>query len=177
MVISVKTDSISPLTKCPKCGYELYLAQNLSYDAVCPMCQTVVRKKGEDQNSKTEDDETIQRQIKKEIVYFSIGAGFLSSLFLCYSFGKFLGNKIPYVNDGLCDVCKIPASYVAYAGSNFTNLKPINEFCFFHALQWGMGQMANFIRLPPFEILQYIFIVCVVLWVACTLILYKIFRS
>ena len=58
MALLIEADTNSPLTKCPKCGYELYLAQDLSYNAECPMCGTLVRKKTGEKDLKTEKSES-----------------------------------------------------------------------------------------------------------------------
>jgi ribosomal protein S27E len=55
MVIITKIDTYNPLTKCPKCGFGLYLAQDVSYNVKCPPCGTLIREKTDPNKIKNED--------------------------------------------------------------------------------------------------------------------------
>lgn len=173
MVIITKVDTYNPLTKCPRCGFELYLAQDVSYDVNCPHCGTLIREKTDPNKTKIEDAG------EKGLSIFSISIlfGFVGSFLIVTVFGALFDPNVKYIKDGLCDVCKAPASYIAYAGYNVSNFKPVNEFCFFHALQWGISQITHLVKLPPFEILEYTIIIFLVVWVICSILVYKIYKQ
>jgi predicted RNA-binding Zn-ribbon protein involved in translation (DUF1610 family) len=164
MALLFKANTESPLTKCPNCGYELYLAKDLSYDAECPICGTLVRKKTRDRDFKAGKSDNSERY------FVSFVYGFFLSAIVAIAFRL---PSVTYVKDGFCDVCGAPANYIAYAGYNADSLKPVNEFCFFHSIQWGISQLVT--SNTPFEILIIILIIFLLIWISCGFIVYKIF--